>query len=234
MATLKKYKLDGSEAGEVAVADSLANAQANGQMIKDYIVALRRNARQWSANTLGRGEVACTRKKPHRQKGTGRARQGQLSAPQFRGGGIVFGPRPKFDQFVGINRKERRTAIRALLGEMIRESRITVLDTTEMEAPKTKTVVAFLKACNLDGRTLFLGEGNYQDVESEGSTQKISVRSQQHTHFIKSVNNVPKAEFALARNISGYDVARVRNIVMTEAALTELTEWLQSPEKKRN
>ena len=77
-------------------------------MIKDYIVALRANKRQWSANTKGRTEVNHSNKKPWRQKGTGNARQGTFAAPQFKGGGVVFGPKPKFDQHVRINRQERR------------------------------------------------------------------------------------------------------------------------------
>ena len=86
--------------------DAFLDVQANSQMIKDYIVALRANARQWSANTLGRSEVVHSTKKPHRQKGTGSARQGSLVSPQYRGGGIVFGPKPKFDQHVRINKKK--------------------------------------------------------------------------------------------------------------------------------
>src|ERR1700728_4248990 len=114
-------------------------------MIKDYIVALRENARQWSANTKGRSEVNHTTKKPHPQKGGGRARQGMLSAPQYKGGGRVFGPRPKFDQHVRINKKERKAAIRFLLGEKIRNHKIHIIETTEMDAPKTSTIANFVK-----------------------------------------------------------------------------------------
>src|SRR6202034_4530432 len=114
-------------------------------MIKDYIVALRENARQWSANTKGRSEVNHTTRKPHPQKGQGRARQGMLSAPQYKGGGRVFGPRPKFDQHIRINKKERKAAIRFLIGEKIRENKITVIEDVVLKAPKTKTMVNFLQ-----------------------------------------------------------------------------------------
>jgi large subunit ribosomal protein L4 len=90
VATLKKFDLKGKEIGQVNIADELANAEANGQMVKDYIIALRANARQWSANTKGRSEVNHTTKKPHPQKGGGRSRQGSLAAPQYKGGGRVF------------------------------------------------------------------------------------------------------------------------------------------------
>ena len=97
MANLKKYDINGKEIGKVEIDDSLLSATANVQLVKDYIIAIRENARQWSANTKGRSDVNCTGKKPHPQKGTGRARQGSLAAPQYKGGGVVFGPKPKFD-----------------------------------------------------------------------------------------------------------------------------------------
>ena len=90
MSALKKYNLAGEEIGNVAVEKSLAESIANSQMVKDYIVALRANARQWSANTKTRAEVKHTTKKPHPQKGQGRARHGNLVGPQFRGGGRVL------------------------------------------------------------------------------------------------------------------------------------------------
>lgn len=113
MAELKKYNLAGEALGQVAINDELLESNANSQMIKDYIVALRENARQWSANTQTRAEVNHSGKKPHPQKGTGKARQGYLGSPQYKGGGRVHTPRPKFDQHVRINRKEkeRRSAI---------------------------------------------------------------------------------------------------------------------------
>ncbi len=128
MATLKKYNLSGEELTNVKVNDAYVKAEANGQMIKDYIVALRANARQWSANTKGRSEVNHTTKKPHPQKGGGRARQGSLAAPQYKGGGRVFRPKPKFDQHVSINKKERQAAIRCLIGEKIRENKVHILE----------------------------------------------------------------------------------------------------------
>ena len=83
-------------------------------------------------------------KKPHPQKGTGRARQGSLAATQYKGGGRPMGPKPKFDQHVKINKKEKRAAIRALLAEKIREGKVAVLENFEMESPKTKSLSEFL------------------------------------------------------------------------------------------
>lgn len=227
MATLKKYNLAGKEVGQVNIDDNLINAEANGQMIKDYIVALRANARQWSANTKTRSQVKHTTKKPHPQKGQGRARQGSLVSPQYRGGGRAHGPKPKFDQHVRINQKERRAAIRFLLAEKLRNNNVWLIEDTNMDAPKTKTVANFMKNMEINGRVLFLGESHFAEVETEGKKQRVSVSSDKHNNFVKSVRNLPKTAFKLASNISGYDVMVSREIVLTESALNELNQWLQ-------
>lgn len=226
MATLKKQNLEGQEVGKVQIDKAWAEAEANGQMIKEYIVALRANARQWSANTKGRSEVNHSTKKPHPQKGGGRSRQGSLAAPQYKGGGRVFAPKPKFDQHIKINKKERQAAIRFLIGEKVREGHLHVLDSTAMGEPKTKTIASFLKATNSGKRVLFLGEGNHEEIKVGDVKKKISVRCDQHDNFIASLRNLPKTEFSLATNISGYDVILANDIYVTEAALKELHQWL--------
>lgn len=227
MAKLKKYNLGGKETGQVTVEKHLIEAEANSQMIKDYIIALRANARQWSANTKTRAEVKHTTKKPHPQKGQGRARQGCLVSPQYRGGGRVFGPKPKFDQHVKINQKERKAAIRYLLAEKFKENRVWLLDNTDMEAPRTKSIVELLKGLDIKGRVLFLGEAAYAEVETDGKKQRVSVSSDKHDHFVKSLRNLPRSDFMLASNVSGYDVMIAQGIVMTESALHELNQWLK-------
>ncbi len=226
MATLKKFDLKGKEIGQVNIADELANAEANGQMVKDYIIALRANARQWSANTKGRSEVNHTTKKPHPQKGGGRSRQGSLAAPQYKGGGRVFGPKPKFDQHVRINKKERQAAIRFLIAEKIKENRIHVLDKIDLKAPKTKTIADFLKGAGLEKRVLFLGAGTYADIPAGDSVTKVSIHDKKHDNFSKSIRNIPRVEFALAKNVNGYHLLVAHDIVITEEGLNELKEWL--------
>lgn len=227
MSTLKKYNLEGREQGQVKLNPTLANAKANGQMIKDYIVALRNNARQWSASTKGRSEVSHSTKKPHPQKGGGRARQGSLVAPQYKGGGRVFAPKPKFEQHVRINRKERQAAIRCLLAEKLQANKLHIVEDFNLDAPKTKRVVEFIKALQLSGRVLFLGEGAYLQFPfpHEGSSD-YSIEQDAHDNFIMSMRNIPKASFSLVKNISGYDVLVAHHIVLTEKAFDELNEWL--------
>lgn len=226
MTTLKKYSLAGKQMGDLKVDERFLNAEANGQMIKDYIVAIRANARQWSANTKTRSEVRHTTKKPHPQKGQGRARHGSLVSPQYRGGGRVFGPKPKFDQHVRINQKERLAAIRFLIGEKLKNNQVHVIDNISLHEPKTKTVSEYLKKQEIKGRTLFLGETHYTTVETEGKRERVSVANDKHDNFVKSMRNLPKASFKLASNISGYDVLIAQNIVVTQAAFDELNHWL--------
>lgn len=227
MATLKKLNLTTNHVGSVKVDDALVDVEANGQMIKDYIVALRNNARQWSANTKGRSEVSHSTKKPHPQKGGGRARQGSLVAPQYKGGGRVFGPKPKFDQHVRINKKERKAAIRFLLSEKIKEDKIFIIDSLNLSGPKTKTVADFLKQHGLTGRTLFLAEGSFENRQEGDKMRKVSMPCDTHDHFIKSTQNLSKVEFALASNVNGYDLIVAQNVVMTQSAFDELNQLLK-------
>ncbi len=229
MAKLNKYNLAGESIGHVEVDDLLVNAEANGQMVKDYIVAIRANARQWSASTKTRAEVKHTTKKCQPQKGQGRARHGSLVAPQYRGGGRAFGPRPKFDQHIRINQKERQAAIRALLGEKFRKNKIWVIDSTEMEEPKTKVIDQFINQHNMR-RVLFLGDTDMAEFQFEQEIYRFSISSDKHDVFKLSLRNIPNADFKLASNISGYDVMVAHEIVVTESALIELNEWLNGKE----
>lgn len=220
MTILKKYNLAGQEIGQMTVDDQSLQTVANSQMIKDYLIALRANARQWSANTKTRAEVNHSGQKPHPQKGTGRARQGYLGAPQYKGGGRVFAPRPKFDQHVRINKKERRAAIRQLLVEKIQGGRVHILKYEPIEKPQTKKVVEFLENCELSKkRVLFLGEG-FIDAQAEKGLSPS--HEEKYGILIKSLRNVPKINFMLTNQLSGYDILVSHDLVVMEPAIDEL------------
>lgn len=220
MAVLKKYNLAGEALGQVTIDDELLKSSANSQMIKDYIIALRENARQWSANTQTRAEVNHSGKKPHPQKGTGKARQGYLGSPQYKGGGRVHTPRPKFDQHVRINKKEKRAAIRHLIIEKILGNRLHVLQFEQMKEPKTAQVAAFLKQCELEGkRVLFLGDGLLLPAKEGEATQSPVAKFET---FTKSIRNIPRSEFMLVPNVSGYDVIVNHDLVVMDSALDQL------------
>lgn len=231
MTTIKKFDLSGKEVGEVAFDDAPFALPVSKQLIKDYIVAIRANKRQWSASTKTRAEVAHTTKKPYKQKGTGNARHGNLVGPQFRGGGIAFGPRPKFDQHVRINQKERRQALRFLIGEKIKENRLFIVDdkvfSDQIKKPKTKSVAEFLKKLKIDGRAvLFVGDESVQEVETEGKKLQVATHTKKHETFKLSSRNIPKAAFSLAPHLNGYDVLVAHNLVMSESAFDQLQKQL--------
>lgn len=219
MALLKKYNLTGKEIGQVSVDDEMLAMTGNSQMIKDYLVALRANARQWSANTKTRAEVCHSGKKPHPQKGTGRARQGYLGAPQYKGGGRVHAPRPKTEQHVRINKKEKRAAIRGLLIEKILAGNVHVLSYEPLEEAKTKYVAAFLKGCQLeDKKVLFLGEA---------VVEKGAVSAQNHALFVRSMKNISTSQFKQVPQVSGYDVLVSQTLVIMESAIDQLMQMLK-------
>ena len=212
MASIKKYNLAGKLLEEVAIDGELLSQEVCSQLIKDYLVALRNNARQWSASTKSRAEVAHSGQKPHPQKGTGRARQGYLGAPQYKGGGRVFTPRPKFDQFVHVNRKEKRAAIGYLLAEKIKDSRLHLLDFKDLKEPKTKLVAEFLEKLAIgDKRVLFLAP-----------------EKSEHGNFQKSLRNIPKKSLRLAQNVNGYDLVLSNDIVVMAGAIDEIKSLLKS------
>lgn len=211
MAILKKYDLQGKETGKIDLDDALLEGKAHPQSIKDYIVAIRKNARQWSASTKVRSEVSHTGRKPHPQKGQGRARQGDLAAPQYKGGGIVFGPKPKFNMHVRINRKERRAAIRTLIREKVKDGLVEILEKVDLKAPKTQKLAQFFdKTGATNTRVLVLGE----------SVEKSSKKAP-HENLVKSLKNLQKKEYSLIPLMNGYELARVQKLVILESALDE-------------
>lgn len=227
MATLKKYNLKAEEVGEITVSDSLFHAMAHDQLIKDYLVALRNNRRQWSASTKTRTEVAHTTRKCGPQKGSGNARHGTDVAPQYRGGGRAHGPRPKFDQHVRINRQEKRAAIQSLLAEKLITDALMVIQDTEMQAPKTKLISDFMDKTGLCGHnTLFIAPSLTSSSSKDQKEDIASDVSKQVINFRRSIKNIPEASFQFAGIINGYDLARATYLVVSESAMAELENWL--------
>lgn len=214
MAIIKKYDLTGNELEEFVIDDTLLTLQLNPQMIKDYLVALANNQRQWSANTQVRSEVNHTKAKPHRQKGTGKARQGFLGAPQYKGGAVVFGPRPKFNQHVRVNQKQRQAAILQLFIKKIIDNQLAILQFEKMEAPHTKSIVTFLKKISSRKKVLFIGE-QQENIEN----------------FKKSLTNIPKVKFRSFPIINGYDLAIDNTLVVFEPTMKNIMQLLNKEVK---
>lgn len=214
MATLKKYDLSGNEVGSVQIQDEILNVSAHPQSIKDYIVAIRYNARQWSANTKTRKEINRTGRKPHPQKGQGRSRQGDLAAPHYKGGGIVFGPKPKFNVSIRINKKEKRAAIQHMIAQKIKAGRVLVLKNEELSEPKTKKFADFFEKTEIgQKRALILGEAKNEMVRPNVNLQK-------------SLNNLQKKQFMALPQVNGYSLALCNHIVVLESAWDEFLAML--------
>jgi len=214
VATLKKYDINGKEIDTITIDDKELEKTSSPQMIKEYLVALRKNARQWSANTKGRKEVNRTGAKPHRQKGLGRARQGSFAAPQYKGGGVVFGPKPKFDMHVRINKKEKRGAIRSLLVEKIKQDHACVLAVSDSEVQKTKQVANFLDI-----------------VKFRGSRVLVLAKVNTSKKFRQCIKNIPKKAFIDVMNVNGYDLALCQNLIIMDSALDDINAILTRGEK---
>jgi large subunit ribosomal protein L4 len=214
-AKCKKYDLSGSEIQELDFSYG-DEPKANTQSIKDYIVALRANARQWSACTKTRSENNHSGAKPHAQKGTGKARQGFLGAPQYRGGGRVHAPRPKFDQHVRINQKERRAAIKALFIDKMRAGAVIVLQEQfdlYFEQPKTKAIASFLDSIGWAGKSvMMLGR---------------PVTTVAEKNFRLSIRNVPRASLIMFENVNGYDILANQKLIVMESVLSDMEASLR-------
>lgn len=208
----KKYDLEGKELEDILIDDKHLITSIHHQLIKDYVVAIQKNNRQWSANTKGRSEIALSNKKPHPQKGTGRARQGCIKTAQYRKGAVVFGPKPKFDQHVKINRKERRLAIHYLLSQKIHQGNLCLLKVENLQQPKTKRVRKFLDVADLKNKAvLFLCD----------SAENIKMRE---SSFYLSMRNIPRTRFLPIENINGYDLMRTEKIVVIDTAQKQLMQ----------
>lgn len=224
MSNLKKFDIQGKKKGEVKLNKAWLDFELNPQVIKDYVVAIRANARQWSANTKGRSEVNHSTQKPHPQKKLGRARQGRLSSPQYKGGGVVFGPKPKFDQHVRINKKERQAANHYLLAQKVKNDNVVVLEDHNPDSPKTKTYAELIKSLKLEGSVLFVMPGSYQEIKTDTGSVKVSVKSTNFNNALLSIRNLEKAQSARAPQLNAYQIMKFKNIVISESALSELME----------
>lgn len=214
------YNLDALKIGQIALSEGVFSQQTHPQTIKDYAVAMRRNLRQWSASTKGRSEVNHSGQKPHAQKGTGRARQGYLGAPQFKGGGVVFGPKPKFDQHVRINKKERRAAVQTLLSEKYRENQLIALRIDQFLEPKTSRISRFLQNLNWTHRALFvLPSKQLMNADLQASENPDHINWQA---LSKSTRNIQKANTAQLINLNAVDLLNAKYVIFEESALRQL------------
>ena len=213
MPVLNIYKLDGSQAGTVEVNNEIFGIEPNKHVMHEVLVAELAEARQGSASTKTRAEVRGGGRKPFRQKGTGRARQGSTRAPHMVGGGVVHGPKPR-NYAKKVNKKVRILALRSALAQKISEGNVIVLDDFALETPKTKTFVEFAKALNFNGaKQLYITNDDTDTVDRD--------------YFLYlSTRNIEKVAAINTRYLSVYWLIKQDKVVLTKEALATIEEVL--------
>ncbi|MFC4559669.1 50S ribosomal protein L4 [Virgibacillus kekensis] len=168
-------KQDGSQAGDFELNDSVFGIEPNTHVLNEAVIMQRANLRQGTHAVKNRSEVRGGGRKPWRQKGTGRARQGSIRSPQWVGGGVVFGPTPRSYSYK-LPKKVRRLALRSALSSKAVEENIIVLDSISIEAPKTKEVVKMLEALSVDTKALIVtADKDETVVRSANNLQNVNV-----------------------------------------------------------
>ncbi len=158
------YNMDGQQVGEIELSESIFGAEVNTHVLHTVVKAQLANQRQGTQSALTRSEVSGGGIKPWRQKGTGRARQGSIRAPQWRKGGVVFAPKPR-SYHQDVNRKVKRLAMKSALSSKVAENQLLVLDSLELAAPKTREMVKLLKNLDVNSKALVVLTGPDAEVE---------------------------------------------------------------------
>ena len=204
MATTTLFDRTGKDLGSVELHDDLFGAPVNESVLHQVVIAQLAGRRTGTHDTKTRGEVRGGGKKPYRQKGTGRARQGTRTAPHYRGGGAVFGPHPRsYEQ--RLLRKMKRAALRGALTAKFGDEAIRVVDSFALEAIRTAEVATVLSALNATGRVL---------VVAPGSDEKLRL----------SARNLPTVVVILADSLNVVDVLNADTVVIEQSALARMEE----------
>jgi large subunit ribosomal protein L4 len=206
MATANVVDQTGAAKGTLDLAPEVFEITPNESVMHQALLRQLANGRQGTHDTKSRSEVRGGGKKPYRQKGTGRARQGSIRAPQWEGGGVVFGPTPrKYTQ--DMPRKQRRLALRSALSAKAAAGELTVLDSFELEAPRTKAVAELLGAVD-GGRRVLLVLGSHNEV------------------LERSARNIPHLNVILASNLNVRDLLTAETVLITRDAVEHTVEVL--------
>jgi large subunit ribosomal protein L4 len=204
MPSIKVYKMDGSEAGTMELSQKVFGVEYREELIHQAVVTRLANERQGTKSTLTRTEVRGGGRKPWRQKGTGNARQGSIRAPQWIKGGVVFAPKSR-DFSKDMNKKAKVAALLSALSKKVADGEVVVVDKLEVKEGKTKEMVAFQKALNLDKTAV---------VVMDAADQKV----------ILAARNVEKLSTLPVEQISTYEVVANSKVVLTKEAVKKIEE----------
>ena len=198
------YDIKGKKVSDVELAEAIFGIEPNEAIVHSVLVNYLANQRQGTQSTKTRAEVRGGGKKPWRQKGTGRARQGSIRAPQWIKGGIALGPKPRSYKYT-VNKKERRLAIKSILSSKVLEKELTVVDKLELTEIKTKTMVKALADLKVEGKTLIVVPENNKNV-------------------LMSARNIEGVKTITLNNINVFDLLKYTNLVLPLDTVKKIEE----------
>ncbi len=198
------YDIKGKKVSDIELADSVFGIEPNENIVHAVLVNYLANQRQGTQSTKTRAEVRGGEKKPWRQKGTGRARQGSIRAPQWIKGGIALGPKPRSYKYT-VNKKEKRLAIKSVLSSKVIEKELTVVDKLELKEIKTKSMVKALTALKVEGKTLI-------------------IVPEKNTNVVMSARNIEGVKTITANNINVFDLLKYNNLILPVDTVKKLEE----------
>lgn len=203
MAKVSVYSMEGKQVGELELNDAIFGVDVNTHLLHMAVVAQLANKRQGTQSALTRAEVRGGGAKPWKQKGTGRARQGSIRAPQWRGGGVVFAPKPR-DYSIKLNKKEKKAALKSALTAKVNDAKFIVLDDLSFDTIKTKNMVKVLENLKL--------------------SQALVVMSDNDQNVVLSARNIPDVKTASTNTINVYDIMKYDTFVVTKSAVATIEE----------
>ena len=203
MPNVALYDITGKVIGDIELSENVFGQPVNEPVLHQVVVAHLANCRQGTQSAKTRSEVSGGGKKPYRQKGTGRARQGSTRAPQWTHGGVVFAPKPR-DYTQKVNVKAKRIALKSALSSKVADSELIVFDALNIEAPKTKEMVKALKAVNVEKALIVLPEKD-ETVE-------------------RAAANIPGVKTTLVGTLNTYEVLKYKNLILTKDSVAKIEE----------
>ena len=204
MAELKVYNVLGEEVSSIELNDSVFGIEPNVSVLHEAVVRHLANKRQGTQSTKTRTEVRGGGRKPYRQKGTGRARQGSIRSPIWTGGGVALGPKPR-DYSKSMNRKAQKLAMKSALSSKVFDGALIVVDEIPFDSFKTKAVTGMLSALEASGKTLI-------------------VTKDKNEFLIKSADNIPGVKTAIFNTFCVYDILNCNKFILTVDALKQIEE----------
>lgn len=204
MAKTNLYDMSGKVVGEIELNDGVFGLEPNVVVMHEAVKNHLANKRQGTQSTLTRAEVSGGGRKPWRQKGTGRARQGSIRSPQWIHGGIAFGPKPR-DFGYGMNKKAKQLAIKSALSAKFQSGNMVVVESIEMNEIKTKSFIAFLNNINANGKALV-------------------VMPEVRKNVVLSARNIPNVKTTISSIISTYDILKAEKFIVDKVAVERIQE----------